>query len=298
MSDFDDGINGAGLNEAEEQDFLEHEEQLEFGEEDGSNIVASNLQVIPQAGSLADFAGDTPTERMMQSAVESGNIEVLERLITLKQSEEDRAILEEQRQAKMKFDKAFAKMQIEFGPIKRKRNNKQYNSKYAELSDLQIQYGPILSKHKFSYDWETVPNEDGSMLCTFLLTIHGYTKRTTVPIPAYTPATGNTSGKDIMNPMQAVGTQLSYGERYSMKAGLGVTETDEDTDGVVLTFDEGLKYGEWSTAFDLCTDKEELKQFWSKAMQQLESDPGGRKVVTHLRNLRYEEIKKAAVNGR
>jgi len=285
MSDFDEGIKEA-------------EEQLEFGDVAGSEIIAQNLQTIPQERTSIVYAGGTPTDRMMQTAVESGNIEVLERLIALKQSEEDRSIAEEQRQAKLKFYKAFAKMQIEFGPIKRKRSNKQYNSKYAELSDLQIQYGPILSKHKFSYDWETVPNPDGSMLCTFLLTIHGHTKRTTVPLPAYTPDSGNTSGKSIMNPMQAVGTQLSYGERYSMKAGLGVTETDEDTDGVVLTFDEGLKYGEWSTAFETCMSKDDLKQDWTRAMQQLENDPEGRKIVTHLRNLRYEEIKKAAVNGR
>jgi hypothetical protein len=37
---------------------------------------------------------------------------------------------------------------------------------------------------------------------------------------------------------------------------------------------------------------------WSQAMQQLESDSEGRKIVTHLRNLRYEEIKKAEANGR
>jgi len=263
-----------------------------------SDVSEESALIVPANKAVAVYENETSTERLMRTALEGNNIQALKELIALKQSEEDRSIAEEQRQAKIRFDKDFAKMQAEFKPIKRTKENSQYNSKYAELSDLQTQYGPTISKHKFSYDWETVFKEDGSVLCVFLLTKHGYTKRTPMLMPAYTPATGNTSGKSVMNPMQAVGTQVSYGERYSMKAGLGVTETNEDTDGVVLTFAEGQAYGEWATAFETCNSRDELKIAWDSAMQRLVEDSEGRKIVTYLRDQRYTEIKKGEANGR
>lgn len=303
MSDYDaDIITGAGLNESEEQAFADNQENLDFdavrieAEEDEP---AEETAVVKRGNNTpAPLQNETPTDRLMMRALELGNVEVLERIIALKNSEEDRKIAEEQRQAKLKFDKDFAKMQKEFGPVKRTRENKQYNSKYAELSDLQNQYAPIISRHGFAYDWDEEYPEDGSIICTFLLSKHGYTKRTPVKIPPYTPDTGNTSGKSIMTPMQAVGTQLSYGHRYSMKAGLGVTETNEDTDGVILNFDDGMRYGEWKVRFAGCKTFDELKAEWKDAIQELQADQEGCKIVTHLKGLRYVEIQRELANGR
>ena len=191
-------------------------------------------------------------------AVNKGmDIEYIKELIALKNQDEDRQIAEQLRKAKILFDQDFAEMQKEFEPVKRTKKNDQYNSSYADISSMQRQYGPIISAHGFAYDFQDEFDENGSALSFFCLKKYGYVKRTPVPVPAYIPAKSST-GKDIMNPMQAIGTMMSYGHRYAMKAGLGVTEEDEDTDGNMMSFEDGMKYSDDIDQITSCQNKEQL----------------------------------------
>ncbi len=190
-------------------------------------------------------------------AVQKGmGLEYIEKLIDLKNQEEDRKLAEEQRQAELQFSHDFAEMQKEFTPVKRTKENKKYSSSYATIDEMQRQYGPILSDHGFAYEWEDTNLEDGSMKVVFCLKKYGHVKRSALVLPPYTPDTGS-SGKAIMNPMQAIGTVVSYGHRYTMKAGLGVTETDDDNDGN-MEFQDGIDYAEEINQIRSCQNKEQL----------------------------------------
>lgn len=185
-------------------------------------------------------------------AVNKGmDIEYIKELIALKNQDEDRQIAEQQRQAIILFDQDFAEMQAEFEPVKKTKENKQYNSKYADLPALQRQYGPTISKHGFAYDFHPEFEKDGSCIVYFRLKKYGHRELTPVPMPAYKP-----EGKQ-MNAMQAVGTIISYGGRYAMKAGLGVSEEDEDTDGN-MSYEDGLKYSDDTDQITSCQNKEQL----------------------------------------
>lgn len=191
-------------------------------------------------------------------------LEIIERLTALKNEEEERRKAEEMRQAKLSFMRDFAEMQKDFEPVKRTKINKQYNSKYAGIDDLQRQYGPILSKNGFSYDWREEQQEDGRTKVIFMLTKYGYTKESPLIMPKYEPT------KNQMNDLQAVGTVLSYGHRYTMKSGLGITEEDEDTDGN-LSFDDGAKYADYAFQLDECQTVKEAHDLKQGFYQELKA---------------------------
>lgn len=214
-------------------------------------------------------------------------LEIIERLTALKNREEDRAREEEARQAELSFNRDYVEMQAQFEPVKKARENKQYNSKYAGIDDLQRQYGPIISKHEFTFDFSDPEFlDDGSVICCFNLRKYGYTRKTKIKMPAYKP-------EKIMNAMQAVGTQLSYGNRYAMKAGLGVTESDDDTDGN-LTFDNGIKYGDMSLQISECKTLAELQEVTQGFYNSLKTadDTEGIEVLRKLKIKRKGEIAK------
>ena len=162
------------------------------------------------------------TEQIMMRAVENGNVEALEKLIDLRAKEEAR-------QAKLMFAEKFADMQAEFEPIKRTKSGDR--NKYAPLEVIQRIYGPIISKYNFSYWWDEELVEDGGIIITMTISGYGHQKECKKFLPRYEPDTGSTSGKPIMNAMQAEGVRSTYGKRYTFKNGFGISEEDEDTDG-------------------------------------------------------------------
>ena len=128
---------------------LDFEQVDSSGEEEVLQVNLGDFQTPPmpeelkaltprEKTSAVVYENETPTDRLMRLALEGNNIDALEKLIALKQSEEDRRIAEEQRQAKIRFDKDFAKMQTEFKPIKRTKSNKQYNrrNKFKTVGDI------------------------------------------------------------------------------------------------------------------------------------------------------------------
>ena len=244
---------------------------------------------LPTETATTDIAIRSEMGQLMKMAIEKNMVDSLEKLISLKRAEEER-------QCKREFDRDFAEMQKEFDPVKRTKENKKYNSKYAPVDALQRQYGPILSAHGFAYDWEEEPHEDGSVTSWFLLSKYGHTKRTPVKMPAYTPDKAAASGKDIMNPLQAVGTVLSYGHRYSMKSGLGITEEDEDTDGIFLTFDDGLEYAPYWEVFTTCKTPASVKEEWKKFMDENINNKDARTIICKLAERRQEQLKKENAN--
>lgn len=146
----------------------------------------------------------------------NASIETLERLMAL--YEKERA-----RHAEQEFRAALAKFQSLCPVIQKKKSagSGNYAYKYTPMEHIRPIIQPIMEACGLSYafDYEFNP---GSVTTHFVLAhVGGHTQCTTVVLP--------TDGR--MNETQKIGSTCTYGERYSMKGGLGLVFENEDDDG-------------------------------------------------------------------
>jgi hypothetical protein len=157
----------------------------------------------------------TPMD-MIQRAVESGaDISMLEKLMGLQERWEAS-------QGRKAFDEAIAAAKSEIPPIER--NAEGHNSKrYADFSAIAKVVDPILGKHGLSYRFRTHQSDRISVTC-ILSHKSGHSEETTLAGPP--DQTGN------KNAIQAIGSTLTYLQRYSLVQMLGLAAARDD-DGKV-----------------------------------------------------------------
>jgi len=190
----------------------------ELFEGDAVKHAPTDLQVQPKKEVVTVQSQD---DRLLEKVLESGNIEVLERYIALRKSEEER-------QARIAFDEHFAAMQKDYVPIYKTKDvfnasgKKMYS--YCPIDNIIDVYSPILAKHGFSFYWtEESLNEN--------------TKRLYCHICGYGHSRAGYFDADVKgensftNSNQQRGVSTSYGKRYSMMNALGLVAKGEDTDG-------------------------------------------------------------------
>lgn len=223
----------------------------------------------------------TETGDLLKMAVSKDlDVDKLEKLIELKNREDER-------KCKQDFDRHFVEMQKEFTPIKR--NKKGDKGNYAPVDELQKKYGIIIANHGFSYTWNEENLDNGSLKTTMIISGYGHTRSNQKVLPVYEPDKGSQSGKAIMNVLQAEGTRSTYNCRYTFKAGFGITETDEDTDGN-LNFEDGVQYAREIEWIRTCKTKEDLKKTWTEVWTELANDKIGRDVLTIVYNEKKKEF--------
>jgi hypothetical protein len=128
--------------------------------------------------------------------------------------------------ARKAYAAAFAQMQPELpttlrhGAIK---HGEKIQSRYAKWEDVSEDIMPVLAKHGFGLSFRT-KNEPGKITVTGVLSHReGHSEETMLELPA------DTSGSK--NAVQAVGSSVSYGKRYTASALLNLVSRDEDDDG-------------------------------------------------------------------
>jgi hypothetical protein len=168
------------------------------------------VSIIPQEEPRA-LAAVTPMD-MLNRAVSSGaDIEMIEKLMSL----QDRW---ETGQARKAFDKAIAAAKAKITPIQR--NAKGHNDKrYADFAAIAKVVDPILSEHGLSYRFRTAQGDRISVTC-ILSHEAGHSEETTLTGPA------DTSGSK--NAIQAIGSTLTYLQRYSLVQMLGLAAAADD----------------------------------------------------------------------
>lgn len=171
---------------------------------------AQALEKVPPAEPTTAVAAVTPMS-LLQSAVASGNLELAEKLMTL----QDRW---EASQARKQFDAAVSEAKAEIPAITR--NATGHNSKrYADFAAIAKVVDPILGKHGLSYRFRTTQN--GSIAVTCILSHKaGHSEETTLIGPA--DSSGN------KNAIQAIGSTLTYLQRYSLVQMLGLAASADD----------------------------------------------------------------------
>lgn len=162
----------------------------------------------------------TPAE-LLQIAVERGaDLAYVQRLMDLQERHQAN-------EARNAYNEAFAAFKAEAiriiknrtvtdGPLKAK--------KYAELFAVVNAVTPALSRHGLSASWQITKDERDwiEVTCT-LKHAGGHSEAVTMGGP---PDTGGAK-----NAIQSRASTVSYLERYTLKAILGLSEQDEDDDG-------------------------------------------------------------------
>jgi hypothetical protein len=165
---------------------------------------------------------------LIERAARDPNVDIdkMERLFGMRERMQAQA-------AKTAYLAALSKMQSDLPAIERK-GTAHNNKRYARFEDFVEAVKPILAKHGFSLSFrinqigmvtkDGGPIEPAGIRVTGVLGHEaGHHEETSITLPA--DATGN------KNPVQSVGSSVSYGKRYVGVTLLGVATEDEDDDG-------------------------------------------------------------------
>jgi hypothetical protein len=176
--------------------------------------------VRAEAGALAVRLD--PQALLMEAVKGGAGIDTLERIMAL--AERCQA-----NEAKQAFHQAIMNFQHECPALKKTktadiatRSGSRYKYSYAPLDEILPIIRPIMAKHGLSNSWEH--SVEGDHLITDCVISHvlGHEKRSgkvSMPIGV---------GDGRMNPAQAVGSVITYGKRYTLLSGLGLSPEDDD----------------------------------------------------------------------
>lgn len=177
---------------------------------------AKQLDLVPVAQNNAL----TPMDMLDRAVSQGANIDVLEKLMSLQERWE-------KNQARKSFEEAMALAKAEI-PIVAKNREVDFTSTkgrthyfYEDLSAVASVVSPILARHGLSYRFRTSspPNEPVTVTCIISHRL-GHCEENTLCGPR--DETGN------KNSLQQVGSTLTYLQRMTLKAALGLAAAKDD----------------------------------------------------------------------
>ena len=153
--------------------------------------------------------------RLLEIAVQgNADVDKLEKLMELQIRWEDR-------EAEKAFNEASSAFRSECPTIAKTLTGHQ--SKYAGLSETIDQIKPLLLKNGLSYTWKTGQDGENISVTCKVTHLQGHSEETSLS------AAPDTSGSK--QPIQAIGSTVSYLQRYTLYAVLGLTSSEMDNDG-------------------------------------------------------------------
>jgi len=217
---------------------------------------------------------------------EDVGLDKLERLIALKNQEEERA-------ARKDFDFHFSQMQKELVPVPKSKDGSKTTGgtvifKYAPIEKIQKLNNEIIARHGFSYKWrEEKIGEVGEKRVRIIINGWGWTDTDTYfDIPKI--ATNN-----MTTEVQTRGAQSKYGERYTLIAGFGIVVEGEDDENR-LTFDEGVDFAAFITRLKSSDSLKALMKNYQEITQELGGNRRGKEVIAIVK----DDMKKVLSDGK
>lgn len=175
----------------------------------------------------------TPMDMLDKAVAQGANVEVLEKLMGLQERWEAN-------QARKAFNEAVAQAKAEIKPIVRDKTG--HNDKrYVSFDAIARMVDPILSAHGLIYRFRS-EQTDTRINVTCVLSRGTHHEETTLSGPADT--TGN------KNAIQAIGSTLTYLQRYSLVQMLGLAASDDD-DGKACNAGEKITKNQATEIIDL-----------------------------------------------
>lgn len=158
------------------------------------------------------------------------------------------------RQAQEQFSAAMADMQADMPEVVER--GKAHNTKYATFEDINAAVRPVLQKYGFAVTFR-VNQLDGAIKVTAVLSHRGgHREETEMVLPH------DTSGSK--NAVQAVGSTVSYGKRYTMSALLNIATRGEDDDAQGAVAVKKVTAFQAATIRQLAMKAPEATQKWLK----------------------------------
>lgn len=157
------------------------------------------------------------------------------------------------RNAEAAFNIALAEMQPKLPAIKPE-GKAHNNVRYARFEDIQKAIGPLLAEHGFALSFKTGQIEKGISITAILRHREGHSDETTIVLPS--------DGSGNKNSVQAVGSSVSYGKRYTATALLNLNVAGEDDDGNLAGIGELVTQSQIEALQTLIEDTEtDIEQF-------------------------------------
>lgn len=181
-----------------------------------------NQVVKASAQALSAAVPATPME-LLASAIERGMApEMIEKLMGLQERYEAN-------QARKEYDHAMAAAKAEIPPIIKNRKvgfdskdkQSRVDYKHEDLAEIARTVDPILAKHGLAYRWR-VSSEINKPISVTCVVSHRL---------GHSEENGLTAGADSgagKNSIQAIGSTVTYLQRYTLKASLGLSVANDD----------------------------------------------------------------------
>jgi hypothetical protein len=155
-------------------------------------------------------------------------------------------------QARRAFSAAMVDAKSQFTPIVKRHlveygeGVKKTSYKHEDLADISAVVDPVLSAHGLSYRHRATSNLNEPIKVTCVIEHRlGYSEETTL--------TAGSDGSGGKNSIQAIGSTLTYLQRYTLRIALGLA-TGRDDDGKASEPQAGLSDEQIQTIFDLITE--------------------------------------------
>lgn len=178
--------------------------------------------VAMRAEPLAPMAAEATPMAMLATALERGaSMDVLEKLMGLQERWEAN-------EARKAFDAAIADAKAEIPPIVKSRtvdyetkNSGRTTYRHEDLAGIAKIVDPILSRNGLSYRYRVTSNVNEPIRVTCIIAHRlGHSEETTL-----TAGADNSGSK---NSIQAIGSTITYLQRYTLKAALGLAAAADD----------------------------------------------------------------------
>jgi hypothetical protein len=141
-------------------------------------------------------------------------------------------------EAKAAFDAAVAAAKAEVKPIQKSgrvdytHNNRQTQFNHETMADIATAVDAALARHGLSYRYRSA-QEDGNVVITCILAHRdGYAEETTLR--------GSPDASGSKNSYQAVGSAVTYLQRYTLKLALGLAAAHDDDGQAAKAMNEAI----------------------------------------------------------
>jgi len=203
-------------NESDDEMCKECEQEQSINQKKGETKMKKNTEVaeVPEGS-------NSPAEMIAKAIAGGADLGQMEKFLNIQERWEAN-------EAKKAYHKAMAEFKAV--PIKITKDKKVgYNTKgssvgysHASLANVVSTITAELSKHGLSASWNTKQNGAITVSCRITHTL-GHTEETTL-----TAGADSTGSK---NSIQAIGSTITYLQRYTLLAALGLAAHDQDDDG-------------------------------------------------------------------
>jgi len=184
--------------------------------------VAETMAMTEHSRPLVKVEGNpTPAALVMFALQQGTNVEQLEKLMGLQErweaNEARKAYVAAMSKFKAAMPRIFKDRKVDYSP----KGGGRVKYAFAQLSTLVRETAPLLGEFGLSVAWETQQNDKGMIVVTCSCTHEkGHRESVTLNVPH------DTSGSK--NAIQAVGSAVTYAQRYTYMSILGIAAEDMD----------------------------------------------------------------------